>query len=98
MGRRASHINYCQHLSDNKFIVLDRIGNADVTGAHFGWFKMDYSSGSDQVQVALFASSTDAEPVAQSVVVNRSTLPAVVTLGEYGSSGVSAEIYVDGVR
>lgn len=99
MSRRASHLNIWQDVSDQKFLVLTRTNNGEVVGGpDFGWYKLEYSEDTAQFQVSFYENANDANPVAQSDQIYTNTLPDTVTLAEYGGSGITATIYVDGMR
>lgn len=98
MSRRARHLNIWQDVSDQKFLV-PREDNGEVTGVtDFGWYKLEYSEATTMFQVSFYGEADDANPVAQSDQLDASTLPTTVTLNEYGGSGITATIYVDGTR
>ena len=99
-SRRANHLNFLTHRSDDRFLIHDRTDNANVTGVNFGFWKLEYDSARDEFRVRLYANRNDAEDayLAQSDVTDAATLPATVTVNEANDSGVSGTIYIDGVR
>jgi len=99
-GRRSSHINFWwDDTSDDVFQIYNRTNNAQVTGARFGWFKMEYDSVRGEIRLRFYANKNDAagDYQADSGGVLTSTLPASVSLAEAASSGVTATVYVDGL-
>ena len=75
--------------------VLHR--NAQVNGLDYGWFKMEYAESIDSFRVSLYADHDDANPAAQSSILGAATLPDTVSLAEYGGSGVTATIDIQGI-
>jgi hypothetical protein len=96
-SRRANYLNFFGHLSDDKFQIRDRADNANITGATFGWFRLDHSNSTSQFQIKMYADQDDADTICESAITATSSLPATVTLNETNSSGASGSIYIDGV-
>jgi hypothetical protein len=97
MSRRANHLDLWEG-SDEKFILHTRTGNASVTGIDFGFWRFEYNNATQEYRVSLYADKDDADPVAQSAELDATLLPDTVDLAEYGGSGVTASVFVDGVR
>lgn len=94
---KTTQINVLLTLSDFKFNIRSRTGNAQVTGKDYGAFKLEYSESNDKMYAYFYENQNDADPVAVSDIVDVSTLPGTVTLNEYDGSGVTATIDVEGV-
>jgi hypothetical protein len=97
MSRRANYLDLWEGSSE-KVVLNTRSGNASVSGLDFGFFKFEYGQGSTELRVSLYADKDDVDPVAQSADMDAMMLPDWVDLAEYGGSGVTAQVFVDGVR
>ena len=97
-GRRSTHVSLMEDQSD-QVTVVPRLGNAQVTGRDFGWFKIDHDRNLQQVRVRFYGNRDDAAEahLAESSLINVALLPATITLAEVNGSGVTASIQVRGV-
>ena len=101
---RHSHLKHLPLISDGDFDIRPRWSNAILNGGGVGYahFVLDHSGGSGEFQVRVFANATDAQAltneIAESAILDTSTLPATVELAEANSSGVTGSVLVRGVN
>lgn len=94
---KTTQLNVLLTLSDFKFNIRARTGNAQVSGLDYGAFKLEYSGGGNEMRASLYANQDAADPVAQSADIDVATLPGAVSLAEYDGSGITATLDVEGV-